>query len=153
MAFDYTVVKPISGGGLGDCKVGIVELAGDYVTGGIDVGLKEEPIFITATGGYQAVFASGKIKLMTAGGSSGGEVVIPEQVVTGVEFTNEQAITGTVDSTTATIAIGDADVSGSVTIPTQTVSVTSASSVDAGEVAQDTDVTGVKVLFIIKGSY
>ena len=52
MAFDYTVVKPISGGGLGDCKVGIVELAGDYVTGGIDVGLKEEPIFITATGGY-----------------------------------------------------------------------------------------------------
>lgn len=93
MAFDYTVVKPISGGGLGDCKVGIVELAGDYVTGGIDVGLKEEPIFITATGGYQAVFASGKIKLMTAGGSS------------------------------------------------------------SEEVTQDTDVTGVKVLFIIKGSY
>lgn len=90
MAFDYEYVKPVSGGGLGDCKVGIVELSGEYATGGIDIGIKEQPIFITATGGYQAVFGEGKIVLKTL-----------------------------------------AD----------------------GEIAQDTDVTGVKVLFIIKGSY
>ena len=153
MTFDYEYVKPVSGGGLGDCKVGIVELSGDYETGGIDIGIKEEPIFITASGGYQAVFASGKVKLMSAGGSSGGQVVIPEQTVTGVAFTNEQAITGTVADTTATIQIGDADVSGSVVIPTQTVEVTGSSQVAGGEVPQDTDVTGVKILFIIKGSY
>jgi hypothetical protein len=41
MAFDYEYVKPVSGGGLGDCKVGIVELSGEYATGGIDIGIKE----------------------------------------------------------------------------------------------------------------
>lgn len=89
MAFDYNVIKPISGGGFGDCKVGIVELTGDYATGGIDIGIKDQPAFITADGGYVAQFAEGKVILKS----------------------------------------------------------------DGSEVSADTDVTGVKVLFIIKGNY
>ena len=176
MQVTYNFVKPIAGGGLGDCKIGIVELAGTYVTGGVDLGIKEEPLFMFASDGYGATFASGKIKITSAGGSSGGEVVIPEQTVSGVsvqvtgttvsgvEFTNEQAIQGAVDGSTATIAIGDADVSGSVvvpdltgsasvTIPSQTVSVTGSSSAQAGEIANGTSVAGLKILFVIKGSY
>lgn len=153
MQVTYNFVKPIAGGGLGDCKIGIVELDGTYVTGGVDIGLKDQPLFMVASDGYGATFASGKVKITSAGGSSGGEVVIPEQTVSGVEFSNEQAITGTVDSTTATIAIGDADVSGSVVIPSQTVSVTGSSSAQAGEIANGTSVAGLKILFVIKGSY
>ena len=176
MQVTYNFVKPIAGGGLGDCKIGIVELDGTYVTGGVDIGLKEEPLFIMANGGYGATYSSGKIKITQAGGSSGGEVVIPEQTVSGVsvavsgttisgvEFTNAQQITGSVATDTATIQIGDADVSGSVvvpdltgsasvTIPTQTVSVTGSSSSQAGEIANGTSVAGLKILFVIKGSY
>jgi len=43
--------------------------------------------------------------------------------------------------------------SASVTIPTQTVSVTGSSSVSAGEIANGTSVAGLKILFVIKGSY
>lgn len=50
----------------------------------MDVGLKDEPLFMFASNGYGATFASGKIKITSAGGMSGGEVVIPQQVISNV---------------------------------------------------------------------
>lgn len=137
------------GGGLGNKKVMVATLDGTYATGGF-VLFKEAPLFAIATGGYAVKFnaSTGKTQIMTAGGSSGGQVVIPEQTVSGVAFTNAEAITGTVADTTATIAAGDADVSGNVVIPSQTVDVTGASATAGGEVANNTDLTGVAIFAI-----
>lgn len=74
MAIDYTIVKPISGGGLGDCKVGIVEITGEYVSGGVDIGLKEQPIFMTADGGFNASFAEGKVVLKEGDTEASGTI-------------------------------------------------------------------------------
>lgn len=90
-------IKPIAGGGLGDCKVGIMELSGTYATNGFDSGLKEEPMFMSVNGATQAVYASGKIKLM-----------VPT-------FSTDQ--------------------------------------VEMAELADGSSVTGIKILFVIKGSF
>ena len=138
------------GGGLGNKKVMLVTLDGTYATGGFAL-FKEAPAFAVADSGYIVAFnaSTGKTQIKTAGGSIGGEVVIPEQTVSGIEFKNAAAITGTVADTTATIAVEDAVVGGNVTIPTQTVSVTGASASGAGEVPNDTDLTGVKIFAIL----
>ena len=148
MAIDIVQDVPF-GGGLGNKKVMIAKLSGTYATGGFAL-FKEEPAFAIATGGYAVKFntSTGKTQIMSAGGSSGGQVVIPEQTVTGVAFTNADAIAGTVSDTTATIAAGDADVSGDVVIPSQTVDVTGASATAGGEVANNTDLTGVAIFAI-----
>lgn len=80
MQVTYNFVKPIAGGGLGDCKVGIVEFDGTYASGGVDVGLKEEPMFMIASGGYGASFAEGMIEI-----TSGGEEVTDGTSVAGVK--------------------------------------------------------------------
>lgn len=66
---DYEFIKPIAGGGLGDCKIGIVEFSGEYTSGGIDIGLKSEPMFMVANMNL-AVFDSStnKIKILSAVG-------------------------------------------------------------------------------------
>lgn len=126
--FEY--VRPISGGGLGDCKIGIIEFTGDYVVGGFNVGLGGNvPLFAVANNGCGVSFANGKMKFTSPGGGTGGSVVIPAQTVTG---------------DTASV--------GEITIPSQTVAVTGESG-EGGELSAGTVITGMKVMVVVKGGY
>jgi hypothetical protein len=60
-------VRPSVGGGLGDCKTGIVQFTGAYTTGGVDAGLNQTAIFMITERGYKAyqVGESGKIAFST----------------------------------------------------------------------------------------
>ena len=67
-----TITTPISavgvpiGGGLGNKKVMLVEIAGQYATGGFVIpGVTQDPALMLFSGGVNGVFASGKVKLMT----------------------------------------------------------------------------------------
>lgn len=63
----YENVRPLVGGGLGDCKTGIVEFTGAYATGGVDAGLTQTSIMMLTERGYKAyqVGESGKIAFST----------------------------------------------------------------------------------------
>lgn len=137
------------GGGLGNKKVMVATLDGTYVTGGFML-FKEAPLFAIATNGYAVSFnaSTGKTQLIAGAGTSGGTVTIATQTIEGVEFTNAAAITGTVEDTTATIAIGDADVSGNVVIPELTGTISGQSTVAATEIGNGTSVAGVAIFAI-----
>ena len=53
---DYEIIKPIAGGGLGDCKIGIYQLSGTYEAGGIDIGLKDEPMMLLTNAIYTVAY-------------------------------------------------------------------------------------------------
>ena len=63
----YTYAKPFSGGGLGDCKVAVIEFdGGDYVVGGLPIDF-EVPLFACSDQGYAFDFrTAGKMKLSVA---------------------------------------------------------------------------------------
>lgn len=75
---DYEIIKPISGGGLGDCKVGIYQITGTYQTGGIDIGIKDQPIFMMTDAGYTAEFNQETNKVLFK--SSGTEITDGDDV-------------------------------------------------------------------------
>lgn len=137
------------GGGLGARKVAIITVKGDYATGGFKA-FDKEPAFMIASGGYDAKFntSTGKVQLFTiGGGASGGTVTVTGTTITGITFTNAEAITGTVDSTTATIGAGDATVGGSVVVPDLTGTVSGGSGGEGGEVTADTAID-IKIMAV-----
>lgn len=153
--FEY--VRPISGGGLGDCKIGIIEFTGDYVVGGFNVGLGGNvPLFAVANNGCGVSFANGKMKFTSPGGGTGGSVVIPAQTVTGVTAT-----VGDIAVSSATIVedtypgetiTGVTASVGGITVPSQTVAVTGEGG-EGGELSAGTVITGMKVMVVVKGGY
>ena len=67
-----TITTPINavgvpiGGGLGNKKVMLVEINGQYEQDGFVIpGVTQEPALMLFSGGVNGVFASGKVKLMT----------------------------------------------------------------------------------------
>jgi len=180
MAYTYENTVPIAGGGIGNYKVGKFVLDGTYPTGGVSLGITNEPMWIMVQGYHGAwVEATSKIMLTADGGFSGGSVTVPDKTVTGVTAavgdivvpdltvaaTNAANILGTVDGTTSTIAIGDADVGGTATgstvagvtaavgdvvVPGGTYTVTGSSAQAPGEIADGTDITGVAILIITR---
>lgn len=54
----YVYAKPFSGGGLGDCKVAIIEFdGGNYIVGGLPIDF-EAPIFACSDKGYALDFST-----------------------------------------------------------------------------------------------
>lgn len=153
--FEY--IRPLAGGGLGDCKIGIIEFKGDYVTGGFNIGIGvNTPIFAAADNGFGVSFGGSKLKLTTLGGGAGGSVIIPEQTITGITASVgdivvagadivEDAYPGeTITGVSATV--------GDVVIPSKTISITGGGGA-GGELAGGTDITGVKVIIVVKGGF
>lgn len=59
--FDF--VKPVSGGGFGDCKVAVVKFdGGKYKVGGFDLGITDEPLFMFSDSGFRLKFDAGKVE-------------------------------------------------------------------------------------------
>lgn len=83
----FEFVKPFSGGGLGDCKIGIIKFdGGTYVADGFKLGLTAEPLMMIAgadlVSGGQPVFAKFSPELNTvklyAPGVEGGAGALAE---------------------------------------------------------------------------
>lgn len=65
----FEFIRPFIGGGLGDSKIGILEFTGDYVTGGVDIGMPTlTPDFMFTDSGLKATIEGGKVILSVAGG-------------------------------------------------------------------------------------
>lgn len=148
MAVTLSNTQPV-GGGLGNRKILLTQLSGTYASGGFELFTKQ-PVFAMTNKGFTVAYnpETGKTQIYTDGGSSGGQVVIPEQTISGVQFANGSEITGAVDGSTATIAVGDAKVAGSVVVPSQTVSVSGATYTAGSELAASTSVDGVSIFAI-----
>lgn len=64
-----TIIKPITGGGLGDYKIGIIEVdVAKYTPGGYDVGAAGDSVFCVSSGSALCKIVNGKLKFFTSPG-------------------------------------------------------------------------------------